>query len=74
MSEYGEAWARHRPVDRLEVWQAATEVIRPEFVDEWLAARNKLLEGSLSPDELIAAGEGWRVLVLIDFLASGSFA
>jgi uncharacterized protein (DUF2384 family) len=73
VSEYGEAWARHRPIDRAEVWQAAIEVIRPEFVDQWLATRNQLLDGH-SPDELIAAGDGRRVLDLIDFLASGSFA
>lgn len=59
--------------DRAEVREAAVELIKPAFVDEWLASRNKLL-GGCSPDEMVAAGDGQRVLDLIDFLASGSFA
>ena len=60
-------------VTREQVREAAAEVIKPEFIDEWLAARNKMLCGR-SPDELIADDAGQQVLDLIDFLASGSFA
>jgi uncharacterized protein (DUF2384 family) len=55
------------------VREAAVELIRPEFVDEWLAARNKMLSGR-SPDELIADDAGQQVLDLIDFMCSGNFA
>lgn len=56
-----------------EVLAATVELIKPEFATEWLRMKNQMLDGR-APVELVEAGEGQRVLDLIDFLASGSFA
>jgi hypothetical protein len=55
-----------------QVRAAATAVYRPEGVDIWMNAANPSLNGA-TPMQSIAAGNGERVLQVIDQLASGAF-
>lgn len=64
---------RYLPVSEWHVRQAAAEVFTPEGVDLWYDAPNRALDG-WSPRELVAQGDGLRVLRLIDRLDSGAFA
>lgn len=53
-----------------EALAAAAEVFKPEYVDQWLATRNDMLDG-YSPAWLIGNGQGDRVAALLDALAEG---
>lgn len=53
-----------------EVRTALAEIYRPEGIDIWMRSRNPLLKGDV-PSDLVARGEGSRVLDLIAALAEG---
>lgn len=55
---------------REQVVAACGELFTPEGVPIWMASPNRLLDGR-SPDELVEAGEGQRVLDLILALCEG---
>jgi uncharacterized protein (DUF2384 family) len=48
------------------------DVYRPDGVEIWMSHPNEMLGGE-TPIDLIARGEGGRVLDLIDVLRSGAF-
>lgn len=50
--------------------EAMAEVYRPEGVALWRKAPNPMLDGEV-PDDLIARGEGDRVVALCEALAEG---
>lgn len=52
--------------------QIASEIYEPEGVEMWMNARNRLLDGE-RPIDLIATGEGERVIELLNRLADGNF-
>lgn len=54
-----------------EIREALAEVYRPEGVEIWLHAGNKLLDGAV-PADLIARGDGAMVLDVIEMLATGA--
>jgi hypothetical protein len=58
-------------LETARAWLA--EVYRPDGVEIWLHSRNKMLGGDVALD-LIARGEGDRVLAAIDILRTGSHA
>lgn len=55
---------------RAEVVEAASELYRPDGLAIWMRSPNPMLDGR-SPDELVEAGEGERVLDLICALCEG---
>jgi hypothetical protein len=59
--------------DEVRVRAAAAEVYRPEGVDIWYDAPNRLLNNA-SPRQFVEAGDADRVLEVLDQLASGSFS
>lgn len=56
--------------DYVRVREALAEVYRPEGIDIWLAAPNRMFEGR-TPAEMIEAGQTGRVLDLVHVLADG---
>lgn len=56
--------------DEQIVRAAVAEIYRPEGVEIWMHAPNRMLGGE-SPLDLIAAGRSQRVLDLINALAEG---
>jgi hypothetical protein len=49
------------------------DVYTPEGAEVWLTSRHRLLDGQ-RPTDLIALGEGERVLTLVAQLQDGAFA
>lgn len=55
-----------------EVREAASEVFKPEGVDLWYEAPNPLLHNA-SPRQCVEAGDGDKVLDVVEMLATGAF-
>lgn len=58
-------------VTEAQVKGAATEIFRPEGVDIWYDAPNTRLHNA-TPAQYVRAGDGDKVLDLIEQLASGA--
>lgn len=61
---------KSRLVTEAEVREAASEIFDEDGVDHWFGQRLGMLDG-MTPREAIAAGNGKRVLAIIDGLADG---
>jgi hypothetical protein len=55
-----------------QVAEAVSEVYKPEGVTIWLDAPNKWLHNA-TPRQYVEAGDGDKVLALIEMLTTGSF-